>query len=63
MDNWIKVDGYEGVPMGNWLVRIESGKNSFYVEVISRNRGISVIGDHFAFEDNRVISYHIIPGD
>ena len=57
MSDWISVDDYKGVPMGEWIVELEDG--GFHI--IKRRPNMTIVGDHFYFDHPRVIGYHEIP--
>jgi hypothetical protein len=55
---WVSVDGYENIPKGVWLVRLE-GEDS--PEVADNTGSICIIGNRFAFDAERITSYIPLP--
>lgn len=58
---WIDVDGYEDLPEGHWLVRIE--REMWGVDVFTAiiRKNLSMIGTNFAFDMPKVIAYAPVP--
>ena len=63
MSEWIKVDGIEEVPKGNWLVELEkeSAYHTIHSAHISEKKGLSVIAGRFGFDMPKVIAYRKLP--
>jgi hypothetical protein len=58
--DWTPVESYKDVPMGFWLVKLETDMKCKYA-ILKRHENGSVVGDHFAFDSDRVIAYRSIP--
>lgn len=56
---WVLVEDYLEVPLGLWLVKLDNSKNpdANPYHVIEREENLSIIGNHFAFDKNRVLAY------
>lgn len=54
---WTQVGGYEDIPVGLWLVKLDIPESINPYQVAEINEKASVIGHHFAFDEVRVLSY------
>lgn len=57
---WFTVDGYKGVPQGNWLVQLEEESWGTNLAVMNNNN-VAIIGTAFAFDMSRVVAYRELP--
>ena len=55
LNPWISVNGYEEMPIGLWLVKIDSARDHPMVANIRDN--VSLIGGYFAFDRKPVTHY------
>ena len=57
---WISVDGYENIPIGEWLVYVPKRiGREFNVAVVHKN--LTIIGGLFGFDMQPVTHYQALP--
>lgn len=61
MEEWIKVDGYENLPIGFWLVRLEEEQFGTIIHVAACYENLCIIGGSFGFDIPKVMEYRSIP--
>lgn len=57
---FIEVKGIEEIPMGIWLVKLDTSrrhKNKDY-QVLYRHENVSIVGGHFHFDMPPIVAYH-----
>ena len=61
MDEWIPVDGYKNLPVGTWLVEIESESMFGFLHTANVGKNVTTIGGNFAFDVPKVVAYQALP--
>ena len=61
MTGWIKVDGAEALPVGEWLVVMADGKKGYCAVFQAKKETIAIINGHFYFDYENIVAYHEIP--
>lgn len=55
--NWIPVECTEDVPLGVWLVRLDTDDVNSQYQVMDNRENVAIIGDLFHFDCKNVIAY------
>lgn len=59
-NSWIDVDSYDDIPIGEWLVALDSDCDVHHIATVivnSSGQKLVIIGNYFHFDMNRVIAY------
>ena len=57
---WVDVDGAENLPSGEWVVRLESGRNEI-ARTTGKDGSVFIVGGCFHFDMPKVIAYTRVP--
>lgn len=58
---WTKVNGYENMPLGIWIVEVQQAHWGLYFHTASVNANGTVIGGRFGYDMPKVIAYTELP--
>ena len=62
MGKWTKVDGYNNLPVGDWLVQLNKPYFHNVLAVAHVHSNVTIVGGHFGFDtEGKVIAYRPLP--
>ena len=62
MSEWIKVESYKDLPVGDWLVQVDDPVfDTLILHTAAIRSNVGIIGGLFAFDQRDVIAYRPLP--